>query len=166
MPEMELPEHVPTRITVGDTPYVLPPLDTFDMDEAMIMYKYSELTFDQIWELEGLHPGVIAGLLHVAIQRSDPALREREVKKMVSNVNMMNVMEQLATLADEAPDPTPDEVLPPESDLPRSKPEETESSGSDSSSSSEPSQESVSQDSSGDPDSDTPATSPLTTSAV
>jgi len=166
MAPTEEPDISKTRILVGDTPYVLPPLDTFDLDEAMVMYRYSDLTFDQIFELEGLHPGVVAGLLHVAIQRSDPALREREVKAMVSKVNMMNVLEQLADMADQQPDPTPAEVPPTEDESKTSKPEATVSSGNDSSESSVDSLESSNPDSSGTPDSATSATSDPVTSAV
>ena len=85
-----------THITVEGTPYVLPALDTFDLDEAMVLYDYAEMTFDQVWELEGLHPGVIGALLHVAIQRSDRALRTEEVREMVGRVNMMEVMVELS----------------------------------------------------------------------
>jgi hypothetical protein len=166
MPEMEQPENVPTRITVDGTPYVIPPLDTFDLDEAMVMYKYSELTFDQIFELEGLHPGVIAGLLHVSIQRSDPALREKEVREQVKRINMMNVMEQLAELVDQQPDPTKDGAQQLELDSNRSSSEATSSSGDDSESSSEHSPEKSSPDSSGSPDSDTSSISDPTTLAA
>lgn len=154
------------RIFVGDTPYVLPPLDTFDLDEAMVMYRYSDLTFDQIFELEGLHPGVVSGLLYVAIARSDPALRDREIKAMVSKVNMMNVLEQLAAMADAAPDPTKDEAPPVEDDSKRSSEDPTGSSGSDGSDASEPSLEKSSHDSSGTPDSDIAATSDQTTLVI
>lgn len=166
MPEMEEQLRTETRITVEGTPYVLPSLDSFDLDEAMIMYRYSELTFDQIFELEGLHPGVVAGLLHVGIQRSDPALRERDVKAMVKRVNMMNVLEQLAELADQQPDPTQEPAQTTEPDSPPSEPdsmrsndEATEPSGESSAIDSEHSPERLSLDSSGHPDSDTTADS-------
>ena len=164
MPEMEEQPRTEARVIVDDTPYVLPALDTFDLDEAMIMYKYSNLTFDQIFELEGLHPGVVAGLLHVAIQRSDPALREREVRETVRKVNMMNVLEQLADLADQQPDPTPAEAQQPEPDSPTSSSDPPASSGDSSSDDSERSPERSSPDSSGLPDSATPATSAPTIS--
>jgi len=155
----------PTRIEVEGTPYVLPPLDTFDLDEAMVMYRYSSLSFDQIFELEGLHPGVVAGLLHVGIARSDPSLREREVREMVGKVNMMNVLEQLAALAEDQPDPTPAEAQQSEPSSPTSSDDPTRSSGASSDVDSEQLPESSSPDSSGLPDSATPATSDLTTSA-
>lgn len=143
----------PTRIEVDGTPYVLPALDSFDLDEAMVMYRYSNLTFDQIFELEGLHPGVVAGLLHVAIARSDPALKERDVRDMVLKVNMMNVLEQFAVIAEAMEDPTPAEAPQPEPDSPRSNDDPTGSSGESSGSDSGPSQEEPNPDSSGLPDS-------------
>lgn len=166
MAEMEEQPDVRASITVDGTPYVLPALDSFDLDEAMIMYRYSDMTFDQIFELEGLHPGVVGGLLHVAIQRSDPALREREIKRMVGEVNMMGVLEQLAALASEAPDPTQDEAPPADDDSKRSKLEPIGPSGVSGDSASEPSLVRSSPDSSGTPDSDTTADFVPTTSAA
>jgi hypothetical protein len=159
MPDMEDQlRREPTRIEVEGTPYVLPALDTFDLDEAMVMYRYSSLTFDQIFELEGLHPGVVAALLHVAIARSDPALKEREVKEMVLRVNMMSVLEQLAMIADSLPDPTLAEAPQPEPNLPRSSSGPIGSSGESSGSGSEPLPERSSPGSSGLPGSAIPAT--------
>ena len=154
------------RITVEGTPYLLPTLESFDMDEAMILYRYSDLTFDQIWELEGVHPGVVAGLLHVAIARSDSSLRDREVREMVRNVNMMSVMEQLAVIADETPDPTKGGAPPTEDESKRSSDESTGSSGTDGSEHSEHFPEPSSPDSTGGPTSDTSADSDLTTSVA
>ena len=164
MAEVEDQLRTENRIEVDGTPYVLPPLDTFDLDEAMVMYRYSNLTFDQIFELEGLHPGVVAGLLHVGIQRSDPALRERDVKAMVLKVNMMNVLEQLAAMAEALPDPTQAEAPKSELDSPTSSGDPTSSSGSSSDDASELPPGNWSPDSSGRPVSATPATSDLTTS--
>ena len=165
MSEIE-PTQSPPRLNVNGTPYVLPTLDSFDMDEAMTMYRYSEMTFDQIFELEGLHPGVVAGLLHVAIARSDPALRDKEIKAMVREVNMMDIMEQLAAIADEAPDPTQAEVPSLESDSPTSNDEVTPPSGIASSVSSEAFQARLSPEPTGGPTSDTSADSVPTTSAA
>lgn len=166
MPDMEPLKSEPTRITVEGTPYVLPALDTFDLDEAMVMYRYSDLTFDQIFELEGLHPGVIAGLLHVGIQRSDPALREKEVKKMVSAVNMLGVLEELADSLAEQPDPTKAEAQQLEPDSSTSSDDPTSSGGEGSEESSATSPEKPSLGSTGTLDSDTSATSDQLTSAI
>ena len=138
-------------ITVDGTPYVLPPLDTMDIDEAIVLYDYSSMTFDQIFELEGLHPGVIGGLLHVAIQRSDRALRPREVKEMVGKVNMMAVLEEFAAV--EVPDPTKAAAPSPEPDSSRSPSDPDSSSGDAGVSASEPSQEQSPLEPTGSPDS-------------
>jgi hypothetical protein len=162
--KMEEPRREPARITIDGTPYVLPSMDSMDMDEAMVLYRYSDLSFDQIFELEGVHPGVVAGLLHVAIQRSDPALREREVKEMVSKVNMMNILEQLAVLAENTPDPTKVAAQPPQPDSETSNDDQTSSGGEDSAESSDQPQVNLSLGSSGTLDSDTSATSDPVTS--
>ena len=145
-------------ITVEGTPYVLPALDTFDLDEAIILYDYAGLTFDQVWELEGLHPGVVKTLLHVAIQRSDPALRERDIKETVGRVNMMEVMVELARAAEEMPAPTQGGQPPAADDSSTSSDEATQSSGGDGGADSEPSQEKLSPVSTGLPSSDSTAT--------
>lgn len=147
------------NITVEGTPYVLPALDTFDLDEAIILYEYSGLTFDQVWELEGLHPGVVKTLLHIAIQRSDPALRGRDIKEIVGRVNMMEVMVELARAAEEMPDPTQGGQPPLESDSQRSSDEATSSSGSAGEPASEPSPEKSNHGSTGIPTSDSTAAS-------
>ncbi len=118
-----------TRITVEGTPYVLPSLDTFDLDEAIILYDYSGLTFDQVWELEGLHPGVIKTLLHVAMLRSDPSLRDRDIRETIGRVNMMEMMSELAQIAESMPDPTQGGQPPVDADSSRSSEEQTPSSG-------------------------------------
>lgn len=146
-----------TRITVEGTAYVLPTLSSFDIDDAIVLYNYSTLTFDQVWELEGLHPGVVKALLHIAIHRSDPSLREREISEMVGRVNMMDVMEQLAEAA--APNPTTGGVPPRQDDSRPNSGESTESSGSDGDDSSEPSPEKSSLASTGVRISDSTATS-------
>jgi len=148
-----------TRITVQGTPYVLPQLASFDIDEAIILYNYSSFTFDQVWELEGLHPGVIKALLHIAILRSDPSLREREISEMVGSVNMMDVMDQLSAIAEAAPDPTKGGAPPAEDDSKPSSDESTPSSGRTGETDSEPSQELLSLASTGVPISDSVATS-------
>lgn len=149
------------KITIDGTPYFLPPLDTLDIDEAIVLYNYSSMTFDQIWELEGLHPGVIAGLLHVSIQRSDRALREREVREMVGKVNMMAILEEFSAV--EPPDPTKAAAPSPEPDSSRRPSEPEPSSGDAGGSASEPSPEQSPLDSTGTPDSPLSA---QTTSAV
>ena len=148
-----------TRITVEGTPYVLPSLDTFDLDEAIILYDYSGLTFDAVWELEGLHPGVIKTLLHVAMLRSDPSLRDRDIRETIGRVNMMEMMSELAQIAESMPDPTQGGQPPVESDSSRNSEEPTPSSGTSGETDSEHSPEKSNPVSTGVPSSDSTATS-------
>ncbi len=147
------------RITVEGTPYVLPALDTFDLDEAIILYEYSGLTFDQVWEIEGLHPGVVKALLHVAVQRSDVSLRQSDIKELVGRVNMMEVMTELANVADAMPDPTQGGQPPADEGSLTSNDEATPSSGSVGEADSEHSPEKSNPVSTGVPSSDSTATS-------
>lgn len=144
---MDEPERRRATITVDGTPYVLPPVDSLSIDEARVLYDYSGLTYDQVLELEGLHPGAIGGLLHVAIQRSDAALRRREIQMMVGSVNMMAVLEELAEI--EVPDPTPGGAPSPEPDSEPRTSGSADSSGDDGATASEIPQEPSLPDSTG-----------------
>ena len=124
------------------------------------------MTFDQAFEIEGLNPKVIKALLHIAVQRKNPDLRDKDVGEMVGLVNMMGVLEQLATAAEEAPNPTQDGVQPAGDDSKRSSDESTSSSGANGNDASEPSPEKLSLASSGTPDSQTATDSDPATSAA
>ena len=152
------------RIEVEGTGYVLPQLDTLNLNEGKVMKRHSGMTLDQVLEVEGFDPGVLAGLLAIAIQRSDPALREREIDQMVGDVNMFNLMEQFVAIADQMPDPTKGGTPPVADDSQRSSDAPTEASGSSGSDDSEPSPETSSPVSTGVPTSERSATSVPTTS--
>ena len=92
------------EITVGDIAYDLPALDTISIGESKIIKRHSGMTLDQLFELEGLDGGAIGGLLAVAMKRHDPNLSDRELDRLVNEVNLFAVMEELA--AEVEPNPT------------------------------------------------------------
>ncbi len=146
------------RITIEGTPYVIPTLASMDLDEHIVLFDYTSMTIDQMFDVEGLNPRLIKGLLHVAIQRSDPALSDREIKEMLK-VNYMNIIDQFVALAESAEDPTQGGQPPLESDSKPRTDEQTESSGITGAEDSVPSPEPSSHVSTGAPISDSTATS-------
>ncbi len=116
-------------ITVDGVKYEIPALDTVTIGEAKIIKRHSGMTLDELFEIEGLDGGAIGALLAVAIKRSDPSLKEADLDAKVDAVNLFDVMEELAVIADKAPDPTQGGLPPVESDSSPSNGEPTESSG-------------------------------------
>ena len=53
-------------------PYELVTLDDLTLDEAIVVWEYAKLSLDQIPDLEGFHPGVVAALIHIAVARGEP----------------------------------------------------------------------------------------------
>jgi hypothetical protein len=76
----------------------LPDMGTFSIDEAIVLYEYSGMTLDQAEEIEGLHPGIIGGLVHIAIARAEP---ERKAKEIEKAVRAMNLLDLLTSIPDE-----------------------------------------------------------------
>jgi hypothetical protein len=154
------------QIMVGEDPYALPALDTLDIDETIVFYDYTGMTFDQAFEIEGLNPKVIKALLHIAVQRKNPDLRNKDVGEMVGLVNIMGVLEQLATAVEEEPNPTKDGVQPAGGDSKRNSDESTDSSGANGNDASEPSPEKLTPVSTGHQGWPTATDSDPTTSAA
>jgi hypothetical protein len=137
-------------LKVDGTEYELPGIDTLNMDEHIILYEYAQIGMDQIAELEGLHPGVLAGLIHVGVARARPEAKKSEIRDVVGKLNLFDVINQLEPGEGEARPTVLKSV------------ESSESSGPDSSSTGDASPDSSEAASSGDQTSDTGATSPPT----
>ena len=90
----DIEERRPTFLIDGSE-YPLPEMATVTLDEAITIYNYSSLTIDQLEDVEGLHPGVIAALMHISIARQDPSLKPSAVKKLVQNSNLFDVLKNL-----------------------------------------------------------------------
>jgi len=97
------------RFKVNGKEYEIPTLDTFTLNEAIVLHQYSGLTLDELEDVDGLHPGVIASLLHVAIQRGEPSLKPSVVRQMVESVNLVALLESLPEAATDSP---PEQTLP------------------------------------------------------
>ena len=73
--------------------YPLTSADEITMDEAIVLHDYSGITLDQLEDLEGFNPKVIAAFMHIAIARKRPDLKATELRKMVGAVKVNDLAE-------------------------------------------------------------------------
>ncbi len=151
-------------IQIDGVSYEFPALDTVTIGESKIIKRHSGMTLDQLFEIEGLDGGAIGALIGVAFKRADPAIRDADLDAKVDALNLFDIMEQLAAMADEVPDPTQGGQPPVETDSKPSNEESTSPSGSDGNGVSEHSPETLNPVSTGLPTSETPAASDPTMS--
>jgi hypothetical protein len=86
---------------VADTPtikfkgkeYEVAPFDSWTLDEALVLYSYAKLTFDQIDDTMGFHPGVIMALIHVSVKRKDPRAPEKSLRAAIGALKMTELEE-------------------------------------------------------------------------
>lgn len=62
--------------------------DSLTMDEAIILHDYSGLTLDQLVDIEGFNPKVIAAFMHIAVLRRKPDLKQAQIRKLVGAVKI------------------------------------------------------------------------------
>jgi hypothetical protein len=79
------------EITVNGRTYELVPLNELTLDEAIVVWEYSKLSLDQIADLEGFHPGVVAALIHIAVARAETG----ETSKTIRNTDISEEVEEL-----------------------------------------------------------------------
>lgn len=112
------------KIAINGVEYPIPTADTFDLDEAEILWNYAQTTIpDLLFESGRLfQPGVLRAVLHVALRRHDPAATAEEIRAAIGTVNVFALIESFARLAEDDADPpaepTPNE--PQKSEPPRS----------------------------------------------
>lgn len=90
------------RITVAGAEHEIPKVLSFDMDEAQVLYDYSnlhledfvpdetgEITDERASEIaqKMRNPGFLRTLLHVAYRRSNPRMPREQIAKIVSAEN-------------------------------------------------------------------------------
>lgn len=73
----------------------LPDTGTLTLDESIVVYSYSGLTLDQLGDLEGLHPGLLAGLLHVGVARANPDQKAKDIEKAVRGLNLVELIQSV-----------------------------------------------------------------------
>lgn len=95
------------QITVNGRSYRLVAVDEFTLDEAMIVWEYTKLGLDQIAELEGDHPGLVAALIHIAVARGEPDETYKSIRRIVGQLPVTELATVFAQISEEA------EPLPP-----------------------------------------------------
>lgn len=95
------------QITVNARTYDLVPLDEVTLDEAIVVWEYAKLSLDQIPDLEGFHPGVIAALIHIAIARveNEPAKTIRQVVGKIKVSELEKIFEDISEEVEQLPPP-------------------------------------------------------------
>lgn len=145
---MEPGNEVTSGFVIDGQEYPIPALDTFDIDESILLYEYSGLTLedfapasddedeDEVAEQRAQkvkHPGFLKALLHVAYSRGNPTAKPARVQAVVGAANLIEVVEQLiAEEGDEESPPAPALTIEPTLSSPKSSDDSTESSGTDS----------------------------------
>ena len=121
-----------SRFVIEGQDYPIPGFDTFDIDEAQILYDNSGLTLEdfviddedaeEVAELERKlrNPGFIRTLLHVAYQRGNPGLTAAKVKQITGRTNLLQAWENFL-------EGMVDDENPPEPQRSRLKPQEGQS---------------------------------------
>jgi hypothetical protein len=141
------------EIHVNGRDYQLVSIDQLTLDEAMLVWDYTKLSLDQLGDLEGFHPGLIAALIHISVARGQPGEPARQIRQVVGKLPVAELENVFMDISEEVPDTDP----PPAST--------NGASGAGSSTSTEPAPADTPRASTGSPGSATGATSAPGTSA-
>lgn len=108
-----------TGFNIDGNFYEVPPLDSFDMDEAQVLYDYSGLALEDFIsppdntpeddlsarEQRLKNPGFVRALIHIAYQRGNPDMKPSAVKDAVGHANMLDAYTAMASVALEDGEP-------------------------------------------------------------
>lgn len=113
---------------VGGRIYPIPTLETFNMQEARVLYDYSGLTLedfvppdpdvDDVEEkaaelaVKTKNPAFLMALLHIALQRGNQDWKPEKVKKLTEQSNLIATVEGLVDEEDAKDDTPPPTVAP------------------------------------------------------
>lgn len=95
------------QIVIDGREYPFPEFDTLTMDEADTLYRYAKVTLDKLAELDGFHPGVIMGMVHIAIARVRADLKATEIEARIRTLKMDEMAAALGSLQGDDADPPP-----------------------------------------------------------
>jgi hypothetical protein len=139
------------QIIVNGKPYELVNLNDLTLDEAIVVWDYAKVSLDQIPDLDGFHPGVVAALIHVAVARAEPGETQKSIRGVVGKIKVSELEQVFADISEEV------EELPPPSGPDASSP--SSDSGEGSSPTGEPAPAATEANGSGSPSSGTGSTS-------
>jgi hypothetical protein len=135
------------QITVNGKPYELVMLSDLTLDEAIVVWDYAKVSLDQVPDLEGFHPGLVAALIHVAVARAEPGETQKSIRQVVGKIKVSELEQVFTEISVEV------EELPPPSATEPSSP--STGSGETSSATGEPAPAPTEANGSGSPGSDT-----------
>jgi len=75
--------------------------------EAMVVFDYTKMGLDEIAEVEGFNPGVIAALIHVSVARGEPGETDRQIRAVVGAIPVARLNEVFMDVSVEVPDEVP-----------------------------------------------------------
>src|SRR5207247_10148100 len=70
----------------------------------MVVYEYTKMSLDQIPDLEGFHPGLIAALIHVAVARGEPRETARQIRQTVGQIPVASLEQVFMDISEEVGD--------------------------------------------------------------
>ena len=106
---------------VNGTVYPIPAFDTFDLDEAQVLYDYAGLGLEDFAvDLEDTeqvaeatqklkNPGFLRALVHIAYRRGNPDIKPADVKAAAAAVNYLDVFVAAIGQAADADPPVSEE---------------------------------------------------------
>jgi hypothetical protein len=95
------------EINVNGRTYQLVTLDELTLAEAMVVWDYTKMGLDQIADVEGFNPGVIAALIHVSVARAEPGETSRQIRAVVGAIPVAKLNEVFMDVSVEVPDDLP-----------------------------------------------------------
>ena len=95
------------EINVNGRVYQLVTLDELTLAEAMVVWDYTRMGLDEIAEIEGFNPGVIASLIHVSVARGEPHENDRQIRAVVGAIPVARLNEVFIEVSVEVPDEVP-----------------------------------------------------------
>jgi hypothetical protein len=95
------------EINVNGRTYQLATLDELTLAEAMIVWDYTKMGLDQIADVEGFNPGVIAALIHVSVARAEPGETSRQIRAVVGAIPVAKLNDVFVDVSVEVPDDVP-----------------------------------------------------------
>jgi len=95
------------EINVNGRTYQLVTIDELTLAEAMTVWDYTKMGLDEIADIEGFYPGVIAALIHVSVARGEPDENDRQIRQVVGAIPVAKLNEVFMDVSVEVPDEVP-----------------------------------------------------------
>jgi hypothetical protein len=87
--------------------YDIAPLDSWSLDEALVLYEYAKLTLDQVDDDMGFHPGLVGALIHVSVKRAYPKTPEKTLRADIGALKMSELNQVFEGISEEVEEEDP-----------------------------------------------------------